>query len=214
MQMATAENDGEPGAGLRTATTRRVPTGSFRLRQIESTRARIRASDGFALIDLIFVCGIVGILCAVAMPRLLLAKQIAGTASAIGSLRAINSAELTYALTCGNGFYAPSLTVLGTAPPGSDEPFIGGGLGAAASVTRSGFIIQLSATPYAGAPAACNGLGAGQAGQGFKAAADPAGPGSNRFFATNANAQIFEHTATLFATMPEVGAPGSGQPLR
>ena len=29
------------------------------------------------------------------------------SASAIGSMRAINSGELTFALTCGNGFYAP-----------------------------------------------------------------------------------------------------------
>src|SRR6185312_6467637 len=92
--------------------------------------ARRRRAQGFALIDMIFVCGVIGLLCSIALPRLLLAKQAAGAASAIGSMRAINSAELTYALTCGSGFYAPSLTTLGTAPPGSNEPFIGQGLGA------------------------------------------------------------------------------------
>src|ERR1700731_1820382 len=92
-------------------------------------RVRKRQAQGFALIDLIFVCGIIGLLCSIALPRLLLAKQAAGSASAIGSMRTISSAQLTYALTCGNGFYAPSLTPPGPPPPGSHEPFIGGDLG-------------------------------------------------------------------------------------
>src|SRR5205823_13612904 len=116
----------------------------------------------------------------------------------------INSAELTYALTCGSGFYAPSLTTLGTAPAGSNDAFIGGGLGNADTVTKSSYIVQLTATAYAGAPAACNALGPGLAGQGFKAGADPADATNPRFFATNANGAIFEDTATLYAAMPEV----------
>ena len=60
-----------------------------------------RKAQGFALIDLIFVCGIIGLLASIALPRLTLAKSAAGSASAIGSMRTINSAELTFALTCG-----------------------------------------------------------------------------------------------------------------
>jgi type IV pilus assembly protein PilA len=171
----------------------------------------IRKAQGFALIDMIFVCGIVGLLCSIALPRLMLAKQSAGAASAVGSMRAINSAELTYALTCGAGFYAPSLSTLGTPPPGSHEPFISAGLGSSDIVTKSGYNIQLTATPYTGAPIACNGLSAGLAGQGFVAAADPSEPGNPRFFATNANNVIYEYTSTLFAVMPEVGPPPVGQ---
>ena len=88
----------------------------------------IRKKSGFALIDLIFTIGIIGVLCTIALPRLLLAKQSAGSASAIGSLRAINSAQLTFALTCGAGFYAPSLTRLGTLPIGSKAAFLTGSL--------------------------------------------------------------------------------------
>ena len=175
---------------------------------------RTRNAQGFALIDLIFVCGIIGLLCSIALPRLLLAKQAAGSASAIGSMRAVNSAELTYALTCGNGFYAPNLSTLGTAPPGSNEPFISAGLGSADVVNKSSYTIQLSATAYPGAPDSCNGLGPGMAGQGFKAAADPGEPTNVRFFATNANGLIFEDNASLWATMPEVGEPATGHPLR
>ena len=172
-----------------------------------------RKAHGFALIDLIFVCGIIGVLCSIAVPRLLLAKQAAGAASAIGSMRTVNSAELTYALTCGAGFYAPDLTTLGTPPAGSREAFLGGDLGLANTVTKSGYVIQLSATPFAAAPAGCNGLGAGLAGQGFKAAGDPAGPQNPRFFGTNANGMIYEDTTTLFAVMPEIGVSPSGHPL-
>jgi type IV pilus assembly protein PilA len=173
-----------------------------------------RNHRGFALLDLIFVCGIIGVLTSIAMPRLTMAKSSAGTASAIGSMRVINSAQLTFALTCGGGFYAPDLTTLGTAPTGSREPFIGSGLGSASTVTKAGYIIQVAATPYAGAPASCNGLAAGSAGKGYKAGADPTDSQNLRHFAINADGLIFEDVAPLFATMPEIGEPATGHPLR
>src|SRR6266581_7310176 len=173
----------------------------------------IRKAHGFALIDLLFVCGIVGVLCSVALPNLFRARQGAGAASAIGSMRAINSAELTFALTCGAGFYAPNLTTLGKAPPGSTEAFITSSLGAANTVLKSSYRIQVSATPFDGAPVSCNNLPAGEAGQGFKAAADPIDVDNPRHFATNANNVIFEDTASLWAVVPEIGVPPSGHVL-
>jgi type II secretory pathway pseudopilin PulG len=175
---------------------------------------KTRGERGFALIDLIFTCGIIGVLASIALPGLLSAKQSAGAASAVGSMRAISSAELTFALTCGAGFYAPSLTTLGTAPPGSREAFIGASLAQSDSVTKAGYLIQLEATPFAAAPPSCNGLAAGAAGQAYKAGADPTEPTNVRYFATNANAQIFEDTATLFGGMPEVGEPAAGHLLK
>jgi type IV pilus assembly protein PilA len=174
----------------------------------------IRKQDGFALIDVIFVCGMIGILSSIALPRMLLAKQSASAASAIGSMRTINSAELTYALTCGNGFYAPTLTTLGTPPPGSTEPFITPSLSTADTVTKSNYTIRLTGTAYAGAPPTCNGVAAGDAAQGFKAAADPIEPTNPRFFGTNANGSIYEDVATLWAGMPETGPPPAGHLLR
>ena len=175
---------------------------------------RGHGASGFALIDLLFVCGIIGVLAIIALPRMLLARQSAGAASAIGSMRAINSAQLTFALTCGGGFYAPSLTWLGTAPPASNEAFICPSLASADTITRSGYIIQMTATAFPGAPGSCNGLGVGEAGQAFKAGADPTVPDIPRYFATNANGQIFENTSSLYALMPESGDPGAGYPLR
>ena len=73
----------------------------------------IRNEKGFTLLDMLFVCGLIGIISIIAMPRLLLARQSANAASAIATMRAIDSAQLTFALTCGGGFYAPKLTTLG-----------------------------------------------------------------------------------------------------
>ncbi len=174
----------------------------------------IRKAQGFGLIDVVFVCGIVGLLASIALPKFALARASAGAASAVGTMRVINSSELTFALTCGAGFYAPNLTTLGTAPVGSREAFIQQDLGASDAVVKSGYTIQIAATAFGGAPPSCNGLAGGEAGQGFRAAADPADPRNARFFATNANSTIFEHTSSLFATMPEVGEPPVGQPLR
>jgi type II secretory pathway pseudopilin PulG len=174
----------------------------------------IRKAQGFALIDLIFVCGIIGLLSSIALPRMMMAQQAAGASSAIGTMRTLSSAELTFALTCGSGFYSPDLPTLGTPPPGSNEPYITPGLSAGASVIRSGYLIQLEAAPFAGAPPTCNGLGPGLAGQGFRAAADPTAAGAHRFFGVNSNAVIYEHTATLFGPMPEVGTPPVGRLLR
>jgi type II secretory pathway pseudopilin PulG len=173
----------------------------------------VRKAHGFALIDVIFVCGIIGLLMSIAMPRLIMAKQSAGAASAIGSMRAIGSAQLSYALTCGGGFYAPNLTTLGTAPPGSPEAFIAAGLASADVIEKAGYTIQMTATPFPVAPPACNGLAAGNAGQAFVAGADPTDPANTRFFATNANNVIYENNASLYAVMPEVGAPAVGQIL-
>jgi type II secretory pathway pseudopilin PulG len=174
----------------------------------------IRKAQGFALIDLIFVCGIIGVIASIAVPRMLLAKQSAGSASAIGSMRVIGSSELTYALTCGSGFYAPNLSTLGTPPPASVEGFISADLGSADIVTKSGYTITIGAVAYGLAPPPCNGLAAGLTGQGFKAGADPVDVTNSRFFATNANNMIYEDNSSLFIAMPEVGPPAAGHVLR
>lgn len=175
----------------------------------------IRKSTGFALIDLIFVIGIIAVLASIATPRLLSARQGAGSASAIGSLRAISSAQLTFALTCGGGFYAPTLTTLGVPPIGSDAAFLSQNLTGDDIVTRGGYIIQLGATAFPQAPASCNGVAFGEGGQAYRAGADPVDVNNNfRYFAINANGTIFEDTVSLFPVMPEVGDPPSGHILQ
>ncbi len=174
----------------------------------------IRNERGFTLLDMLFVCGLIGVLSCMALPRLLLAKQAAYQSSAIASLRSINSAQLTFALTCGGGFYAPDLTALAAPPPGSTDAFISPDLGVANVVIKSQYTIQVATIAYAGAPASCNGVAAGTASQGFVGVADPTEAGNNRFFAINASSTIWEHTVTLLGIMPEAGDPAAGHPLR
>jgi type II secretory pathway pseudopilin PulG len=175
---------------------------------------KIRNSNGFALIDILFVCAILGLLATIAAPRMLMARQSAGAASAIGSLRSLHSAQLTFALTCGAGFYAPNLTTLGHAPVGSREAFISPNLATGNSVTRSGYIIELEGNAYNGAPPSCNGLSAGEAAQGWRAYADPTAGENTRFFGTNVNGAIWEHNKTFKGPLPEVGSPAVGHLLR
>lgn len=171
---------------------------------------KLGKAQGFALIDIIFVCGIIGLLAGIALPSMLKAKQSAAGASAVGTMRSINSAELTFALTCGNGFYAPNLTTLGFPPTGSHEPFLGGGLTGSDTVLKSSYSFRIEGAAYSTAPASCNGLDVGEAAQGFIAIAEPTEPTNPRFFATNASGSIYEHNASLYAIMPEVGEPTAG----
>jgi type II secretory pathway pseudopilin PulG len=168
---------------------------------------------GFALIDLLFVVAIIGILCSIALPRLALARQSAGGASAIASLRMINSAQLSFAVTCGRGFYATNLTTLGTRPAADLAAFIPSDLGSANTVSKSGYLIQVAATAVPYSPPSCNGVGAGQLSEAYKAAADALEPSNPRSYATNANGTIWEHTSSLLAAMPESGEPAIGTPV-
>jgi prepilin-type N-terminal cleavage/methylation domain-containing protein len=66
---------------------------------------------GFSLIELLIVVAIILIIAAIAIPNLLRSKMAANEASAVGSLRTLNTACVTFSTTYGG--YPASLVTMG-----------------------------------------------------------------------------------------------------
>ena len=111
-------------------------------------------AKGFSLIELLIVVAIILIIAAIAIPNLMRSKIAANQASAVGSLRTINTAQVTYASTYNLGF-ATSLTDLGPPSGGATAPAATTGADLIDSVlaagAKSGYTFTLGGTT----PASC-----------------------------------------------------------
>ncbi len=72
-----------------------------------------RNQEGFSLIELLVVVSIILIIAAIAIPNLLQARVAANEASAVSSVRTINTAEISYISNYPTVGFAPTLAVLG-----------------------------------------------------------------------------------------------------
>ena len=78
----------------------------------------MRKQRGFSLIELLIVVAIILIIAAIAIPNLIRSRMAANEASAVSTMRSLNTAELTFNATYGSG-YTDNLTRLGEPAAGS-----------------------------------------------------------------------------------------------
>jgi hypothetical protein len=170
--------------------------------ELAQVTALSRSSSAAVVLVVVVIFGSIaglGFVAAIAVPGLLRARISGNEAAALATLRAINSAQVTFASTCGHGFYAPDLASLGIAPPGDRGPFLDPEL-ARDPLVQSGYTVALVAgEPARDVPVACNGTPVVAS---YFAGADPERPGTTglRFFATNQDCRLFQSEADIPVT--------------
>jgi prepilin-type N-terminal cleavage/methylation domain-containing protein len=102
---------------------------------------------GFSLIELLIVVAIILIIAAIAIPNLLRAKMSANQASAVASLRTINTAAVAYQTQWGT--YPTNLTnmgpLTGTSPTSTNADLLDAVLGGSTNPTKSGYTFVYTA---------------------------------------------------------------------
>jgi type IV pilus assembly protein PilA len=187
------------------------------LAQVEvATRGSTAATVVIVVVVAVLAIASVGIIAAIAIPALMRARISGNEASALGSLRAITSAQATYASACGQGFYAGTLADLAKSGTANPDGFIGKDLSADPVVKRG---YQIALTPGLGAPPGTAGCNAPAVlSRTYFVGAEPLVLHStgSRYFGTNQTGTIYQSAAVPPAPVgvTQEGQPPSSIPIR
>lgn len=147
---------------------------------------------GFSLIELLIVVAIILIIAAIAIPNLLRSRIAANEASTVGSLRTLNTAEITYNTTYPNVGFACTLAVLASPASGTSVSSATAGLidSNLASGTKSGYSFTFLSSP------SCTGSTPASA-YGTYAAPVTLGTTGQRYFCSDTSGVIQYGTGTI-----------------
>jgi prepilin-type N-terminal cleavage/methylation domain-containing protein len=170
---------------------------------------RAHRQSGFTLIELLVTVAIIGVITAIAAPGLLRARMSGNEASAIASLRAIDSGQKAFAVSCGDGDFADSLVSLSARPAAGGQAFISDELSLDPS-EKSGYLVTVIGGNPTNPPNVCR---TATTADSYASFADPMVPGTTgtRYFFTNGGT-IWQDQSPFAAIY--VGPPGQGVPIQ
>src|SRR5882672_8466638 len=155
----------------------------------------LKKQKGFSLIELLIVVAIILIIAAIAIPNLLRSRMAANEASAVGSIRSINTAAVTYSSTYPAAGYPQTLKQLQPA--------------ASASSTSSDLIDQVLASgTKSGYKFSMSPIGTGTPLTGYSVGGDPVSPN------TSGTRGFFSDQSGVIRYFSAAGAASSDSPLQ